>query len=271
MTAYGSARKSSSSGSKSAWTGHAGGGSTAMGPILPAREGVALVARPPSRHALEELGPARLGQRRVELAVRRRDVDRDPLRVTPAGEVAQVDVVGGALGVHAGVEARLRLVADVGQVALDLVHALRVRDRSVPGDEHARLEREDPVAGAKPVLERAGPDDRRALDEQDVAGEDDARVGHVDDRVAVGVRRADLDEPHRAVADAQLELALERVGRRAQLDALEAERPEDAAGGGGGDPRAGPPPRPDRDQEVGGGAPLPAPPLPPPAAGGAGR
>src|SRR3954447_12342503 len=56
-----------------------------------------------------------------------------------------------------------------------------------------------------------------------------ARVeGHVDDRVAVGVGGADLEEAHGALADAQVEAALERLGRRAQLDVLEAERAEDA-------------------------------------------
>src|SRR3954468_491366 len=222
MTAYGSARKSSESGSKSAWTGQAGWGWTAMARILPARARAALVARRPARHALAHLGPAR-----GELAVRRLAVDRDPLRVAPAGEVAEVDVVGGQGGVHAGVEAHLRLVAHMGQVALDVLQAARVGDGPVAGDEHARLERHDAVAGPQPVLERAGPDDRRAVDEQDVAGEHDARVGHVDDRVAVGVRGADLDEANRPVAHAQLELALERLRRRAQLDPLEPERPED--------------------------------------------
>src|SRR3954453_15174752 len=232
MTPYGSARKLSESGSKSAWTGQAGRGWAAMAAILPAGVRTALVARRPARHALEQLRPAELGPARVELAVRRLDIDRGPLRVAPAGEVAQIDVVGGLGGVHAGVEARLRLVADVGQVALDVLHAARVGDRAVAGDEHACVERGDPGAGAQPVLEGSGPDDRRALDEQDVAGEHDVRVGDVDDRVAVGVRGADLDEPHRPLADAQLELALERLGRRAQLDALEPERAEDAAGVG---------------------------------------
>src|SRR3954469_25423660 len=142
MTAYGSARNSSESGSKSAWTGQAGRGSTAIGRILAVGGAAALVARRPARHALEELGAGRLGQRRVELAVRRRDVDGDPLRVAPAGEGAQVDVVSGLVGVHAGVEAGPRLVADVGQVALDVVHPARVGDRAVAGDENARVERE---------------------------------------------------------------------------------------------------------------------------------
>src|SRR3954463_14141552 len=232
MTAYGAARKSWESGSKSAWTGQAGWGWTAMARILPARARAALVARRPARHALEQLGPAQLGPARVELAVRRLDVDRDPLRVAPAGEVAEVDVVGGQGGVHAGVEAHLRLVAHIGQVALDVLDAARVGDRAVAGDEHARVQRQDPVAGAQPVLERAGPDDRRALDEQDVAGEHDPRVGQVDDRVAVGVRGANLDEPHRPVADAQLELALERLGRRGRRAAPQTERAGGAAGGG---------------------------------------
>src|SRR3954452_25568560 len=83
MAAYGAARKSSESGSKSAWTGQAGWGWTAMARILPARARAALVARRPARHALEQLGPAQLGPARVELAVRRLDVDRDPLRVAP--------------------------------------------------------------------------------------------------------------------------------------------------------------------------------------------
>src|SRR3954453_9667561 len=100
MTAYGSARKSSESGSKPAWTGQVGRGWTAMARILPIRVRAALVARRPARHALEQLGPAQLGPARVELAVRPLDVARDPLRVAPAGEVAQVDVVGGRGSVH---------------------------------------------------------------------------------------------------------------------------------------------------------------------------
>src|SRR3954451_6064158 len=192
MTAYGSARKSSESGSKSAWTGQAGWGWTAMARILPARARAALVARRPARHALEQLGPAELGPARVELAVRRLDVDRDPLRVAPVGEVAEVDVVGGRGGVPAGVESRRPLVADVGQVALDVLDAARVGDRAVAGDEHARVQRQDPVAGAQPVLERPGPDDRLSFDEQDDTSEAVVRVGHVDDGVAVGVRWTDL-------------------------------------------------------------------------------
>src|SRR3954453_18017865 len=115
MTAYGSARKSSESGSKSAWTGQAGWGWTAMARILPARVRAALVARRPARHALEQLGPARLGPARGGRAGRPLRLGRDPPPVAPAGEVAEVDVVGGLRGVHAGVEARLRLVAHMGQ------------------------------------------------------------------------------------------------------------------------------------------------------------
>src|SRR5438128_11323016 len=98
MTAYGSARKSSESGSKSEWTGQAGRGWTAMARILPAGVRAALVACRPARHALEQLGPAELGPARIELAVRRLDVDRDPLGLAPAGGVAQ----GGVGGRRAG-------------------------------------------------------------------------------------------------------------------------------------------------------------------------
>ena len=102
-----------------------------------------------------------------------------------------------------------------------------------PGTSVPRAEGEDPVARAEPVGERAGPDDRCGADEQDVAGEHDARVRDVDDRVAVGVRGSDLDQVDGPVADREVEPALERRAGRAQLDALEGEGPEDAADVGG--------------------------------------
>ena len=63
-----------------------------------------------------------------------------------------------------------------------------------PGTITRGVELEDPIAGGEPVRDRPRPHDRRALDEQDVAGEDDAVVRHVGDHVARGVRRPDLEQ-----------------------------------------------------------------------------
>ena len=71
-----------------------------------------------------------------------------------------------------------------------------------------------------------GPHDRRALDEQDVAGEQHAGLGHVGERVAARVRRPDLDEVDAATADGQRVAAGERVGRQRQGDVAELERSE---------------------------------------------
>ena len=98
------------------------------------------------------------------------------------------------------------------------------------GDDHAGVEGEDRVARGDPVRYRPGPDDRRALDEQDVAGEHRGGVGHVRDRVAGGVRRAELDQLDDAIADAQLAAAGERLGGQARRDALEVEAPHRAPG-----------------------------------------
>ena len=66
------------------------------------------------------------------------------------------------------------------------------------------------------------------VDEQDVAGEDHAIIGNIGQHVAVRMRGSDLDEAHRLVADAPLELAFEGHGRhRDVLDAGEIERRED--------------------------------------------
>ena len=69
-----------------------------------------------------------------------------------------------------------------------------VGDRAVAGHDHIDVHAEHQVARRDPVAQRAGPHDRRAADEQDVAGEDRPGVGHVGERVAAGVRRADLDQ-----------------------------------------------------------------------------
>ena len=61
-------------------------------------------------------------------------------------------------------------------------------------------------------------------DEQDVRGEHDARIRHVDDQVPGGVRRADLDQPHLAPADVERQLAAELARRRGDAHAGEVVR-----------------------------------------------
>src|SRR5215207_4163646 len=65
----------------------------------------------------------------------------------------------------------------------------------------------------QPPLERADPHHRRRADEGDVGGEDDARVGHVDDQVAVRMRGPDLDEFDLPASDVEVQPAGERVRR----------------------------------------------------------
>ena len=104
---------------------------------------------------------------------------------------------------------------------------LAVAERTVAGDDHLRLEREHPVARVDPPLHRAGPHDRVAAVEHQVAGEQHPRVGQVGDHVASGVGGAELEEAHRAITDQQVELAVEGGGRRGDLDAVEGEVAED--------------------------------------------
>ena len=93
---------------------------------------------------------------------------------------------------------------------------------------HDRLEipAQQQVAGVDPVLHRSRPDDRRALDEQDVAGERGAISRDVKHDVAAGVGRAHLDQFHCRFADLEAQPALERaIGRRVS-DPLELEAAE---------------------------------------------
>src|SRR2546421_8554147 len=63
---------------------------------------------------------------------------------------------------------------------------------------------------------------------EDVAGEQNARVGCMHERVAARVRGANLDQRETRIADAELELAAERVAGELGLDAVEVERAEAA-------------------------------------------
>ena len=62
-----------------------------------------------------------------------------------------------------------------------------------------------------------------AVGEHDVAGEHGAVAGDIDQDVAGGVRRADLDQLHVLVADRQIEPLVERFARQRQRDAREVE------------------------------------------------
>ena len=101
----------------------------------------------------------------------------------------------------AGVVARGRLGVDERQVVAHRGDAGLVGERPVARDDDVDVHAEHQVARGDPVRQRAGPHDRRAVDEQDVAGEDRPGVGHVDDRVALRVRRADLDQLDLAAGD----------------------------------------------------------------------
>ena len=77
------------------------------------------------------------------------------------------------------------------------------------------------------LADRTGPDDGVAAVEEDVAREDDALLGQMDDHIPGGVRRTDFDQGHRAVADPEVEPALECPGGQGQRHVIEGERCED--------------------------------------------
>ena len=77
-----------------------------------------------------------------------------------------------------------------------------------------------------PVAERAGPDDRGAIDEQDVAGEHGLGVGNIGEQVTVGVSRSDLEQFDGTTPDGQGQLAGESTSRRSHYYASEVEGPE---------------------------------------------
>ena len=163
----------------------------------------------------------------TELAVQRIDVDRDPLTVAPGLEVAEGDVVCSVAGAQPGVEPLSGLVADVDEIGPHCFDATVVGDRAVARHDRLEIPAQQQVAGVDPVLHRSRPDDRRAFDEQDVAGERCAVAGHVDHDVAAGVGGAYLDEVHCRLADLKAQAALERprggrVGDPLELEAAEA-------------------------------------------------
>ncbi len=143
------------------------------------------------------------------------------------------DVTGGVEGIHATVVTCGRLLVHERQVVTDCHDPRGVGDRAVAGHHRLDAEIQHQVAGRDPVRQGPGPHDRRAADEQDVTGVDRGAVGNVDDRVAGGVGRADLDQLDAAAAHVEIETALEHSRRWHEFDALEAElaeeRPEQVA------------------------------------------
>ena len=97
------------------------------------------------------------------------------------------------------------------------------------GDDDVDVHPEHEVAGGDPVGQRPSPHDRRAVDEQDVTGEDGPGVRHVHEQVALGVGRPDLDQLDLAAGHVEGQTALERPRRRGRFDALEVEVAEEAA------------------------------------------
>ena len=117
-------------------------------------------------------------------------------------------------------------LAEPGHVLPQLLHVGARGDRAVSGEVRVGVERQDRVERTEPPLERPEPHHRGRADEQHVGAEDDPGVGHVDDRVARRVGRADLDQPDLAAADVEREFAAERPLGETELDLREAKRRE---------------------------------------------
>src|SRR4029078_6575471 len=93
------------------------------------------------------------------------------------------DVPRGFAPIHAGVEAAAGLVAQMLEVALQILDAFDVADRSMPRHDHLRLQANYEVTRRDPVRERPGPDDRMPFVEYEVAGEDRTILLHPGNRV----------------------------------------------------------------------------------------
>ena len=162
------------------------------------------------------------------------DVDGD---ATELAELAEVltgadhapDVAGRLERVDAGGVTLGRFAIDEREVVAHGRDAGLVGDRAVTGHDGVDVHAEHQVAGGDPVRQRPGPHDRRAADEQDVAGVDRRRVGHVGERVAAGVGGADLDQLDDASTDVELQPTVERAIREPRLDPVELELTEEAA------------------------------------------
>jgi hypothetical protein len=105
-----------------------------------------------------------------KLPIERSHVDDDALRIEPAGEAVEANLAGRLLVGHAIIEMNPRLRADVLEIASQLAHRGFVGDRAMTGDDDLDLKPKNIVADLDPVLHRAGPDDRMAADEQQIAG-----------------------------------------------------------------------------------------------------
>jgi hypothetical protein len=115
---------------------------------------------------------------------------------------------------------------DEAEVVTHLRDAGFAGDGSVPRHDRGQRHVQQQVTRVHPPLRRAGPHDRRAVDEQDVPGEHDPRVRHVHQHVTGGVRRTDLDQLHLAAADIDRQPARERSSGRDNSNVVEPERRE---------------------------------------------
>ena len=143
------------------------------------------------------------------LPIERVDVHHDALGIAPGVVVAKRDVGRRLFRAEPRGKARPRLTIDVRQVVAHAADAVFIGDRPVTRNDHRDVQAQDPIARCDPVAHRARPHDRCTVDEQDVAGVYDPVHRHIDQRIATGMRRADIDQLHRLIADPQLELPLE--------------------------------------------------------------
>jgi hypothetical protein len=164
----------------------------------------------------------------AEVAVKGADVGDQPLGFAPTGVGAEVDVERRLQCGHPSVMAQTRFSRQEFEIALEVLHGGRCRQRPVPRHDHGRVELQHAVASGDPVGHGTRPDDRVPAVKEDVAREDDPVVGEVDHDVACGVRRAHFQQGHRTLGDRHVEPALERLCRQRSLDAVEGERCENA-------------------------------------------
>src|SRR5271156_6300393 len=94
-------------------------------------------------------------------------------------------------------------------------------------DDGLEVEVDHQLAGLDPIADRASPDNRMTLDEENIAGEDHAVLRDVGEHVATRMGRADFAQADRFVADAAFERTLEGESRHRDVDAAKVERRED--------------------------------------------
>src|SRR5438067_1768081 len=113
----------------------------------------------------------------TQFSINRRDIYDDAFTIGPRGITIQRDISGGLGDWHACLVAFARLIVDILQITLDLLHSLFIGDRTMTGHNGLHIHLQNAVTSSQPVARWPRPHDRMATNEEDIAREDNAIFG----------------------------------------------------------------------------------------------